>query len=148
MIREQEAQSILNSQRSSAAQLQQLQQQRPSDFLLREDSWTVPPQYDQPRNSSSQLQYATRGAEPPASSLGFPGGGGGSQYGGGSMSGIDSYYGESQLGGYAESSMTYGPGDALAAQQQLAQQQAMQGSQQGGRMWFIEGLHDDQMRMA
>ncbi|KAI4186200.1 MAG: hypothetical protein LQ348_004253 [Seirophora lacunosa] len=148
MIREQEAQSILNSQRSSAAQLQQLQQQRPSDFLLREDSWTVPPQYDQPRNSSSQLQYATRGAEPPASSLGFPGGGGGSQYGGGSMSGIDSYYGESQLGGYAESSMAYGPGDALAAQQQLAQQQAMQGSQQGGRMWFIEGLHDDQMRMA
>ncbi|KAI4138362.1 MAG: hypothetical protein LQ341_004703 [Variospora aurantia] len=146
MIREQEAQSIRNSQRSSAAQLQQLQQQRPSDFLLREDSWTVPPQYDQPRNSSSQLQYVTRGADIPASSLGFPGGGG-SQYGG-SMSGIDSYYGGSQLGGYAESGMGYGPGDVLAAQQQLAQQQAIQGSQQGGRMWFIEGLHDDHMRMA
>lgn len=65
------------------------------------------------------------------------------------MSGIDSYYGGSQLGGgYAESGMGYGPGDVLAAQQQMAQQQAMQGPQGGGRMWFIEGLHDDHMRMA
>ncbi|KAL8919163.1 MAG: hypothetical protein Q9208_006923 [Pyrenodesmia sp. 3 TL-2023] len=146
MIREQEAQSIRNSQRSSAVQLQQMQQQRPTDFLQREDSWTVPPQYDQPRNSSSHLQYATRGANFSAS-LGFPGGAG-SQYGG-SMSGIDSYYGGSQLGGgYAESGMGYGPGDVLAAQQHMAQQQAMQGPQGGGRMWFIEGLHDDHMRMA
>lgn len=64
------------------------------------------------------------------------------------MSGIDSYYGGSQLGGYAESGIGYGPGEILAAQQQLAQQQAMQQGQGGGRMWFIEGLHDDHMRMA
>lgn len=148
MIREQEAQSIRNSQRSSAAQLQhvQQQQQRPTDFLQREDSWTVPPQYDQPRNSSSQLQYATRGTDFPAS-LGFSDVVGESQYGG-SMSGIDSYYGGSQLGGYMESSVGYGPGEVLAAQQQLAQQQAMQGPPGGGRMWFIEGLHDDHMRMS
>lgn len=64
------------------------------------------------------------------------------------MSGINSYYGGSQLGGYAESGIGYGPGEILAAQQQLAQQQAMQQGQGGGRMWFIEGLHDDHMRMA
>ncbi|KAI4146068.1 MAG: hypothetical protein L6R39_003602 [Caloplaca ligustica] len=147
MIREQEAQSIRNSQRSSAAQLQQIQQQqqRPTGFLQREDSWPVPPQYDQPRNSSLQLQYATRDADFGAS-LGFSGGGG-SQYGG-SMSGIDSYYGGSQLGGYAESGIGYGPGDVLAAQQQLAQMQGQHPPQGGGRMWFIEGLHDDHMRMA
>ena len=147
MIREQEAQSIRNSQRSSAAQLPQ---QRPTDFLQREDSWAVPPQYDQPRNSSSQLQYATRGTDL-SSPFGIPGsgfgGGGGSQYGG-SMSGIDSYYAGSQLGGYAESVIGYGPGEVLAAQQHLAQQQAMQQGQSGGRMWFIEGLHDDHTRMA
>ncbi|KAI4190880.1 MAG: hypothetical protein L6R41_000481 [Letrouitia leprolyta] len=147
MIREQEAQSIRNSQRSSAAHLQP---QRPAEFMQREDSWAVPPQYDQPRNSSSQLQYVTRGTDL-SSSFGIPGsgvgGGGGSQYGG-SMSGIDSYYGGSQLGGYAESGIGYGPGEILAAQQQLAQQQAMQQGQGGGRMWFIEGLHDDHMRMA
>lgn len=146
MIREQEAQSIRNSQRSSAAHLQP---QRPTEFMQREDSWAVPPQYDQPRNSSSQLQYVTRGTDL-SSSFGIPGsgiGGGGSQYGG-SMSGIDSYYGGSQLGGYAESGIGYGPGEILAAQQQLAQQQAMQQGQGGGRMWFIEGLHDDHMRMA
>ncbi|KAL8937192.1 MAG: hypothetical protein Q9216_004549 [Gyalolechia sp. 2 TL-2023] len=147
MIREQEAQSIRNSQRSSAAHLQP---QRPTEFLQREDSWAVPPQYDQPRNSSSQLQYVTRGTDL-SSSFGMPasgiGGGGASQYGG-SMSGIDSYYGGSQLGGYAESGIEYGSGEILAAQQQLAQQQAMQQGQGGGRMWFIEGLHDDHMRMA
>lgn len=151
MIREQEAQSIRNSQRSSAAHTQQ--QQRPSDVLQRQDSWPVPPQYDQPtmRNVSSQLQYARGGGEIPFT---FPGntagggGGGGSQYGG-SISGIDSYYGGSQMGGYAESVMGgYGPGEVLAAQQHLAHQQAVQQQQQqGGRMWFIEGLHDDHLRM-
>ncbi|KAI4218281.1 MAG: hypothetical protein LQ349_008781, partial [Xanthoria aureola] len=114
MIREQEAQSIRNSQRSSVAHLQQ--QQRPSDVLERQDSWPVPPQYDQPtmRNVSSQLQYARGGGEMPFT---FPGhtagghGGGGSQYGG-SISGIDSYYGGSQMGGYEASVMGgYGPGE-------------------------------------
>ncbi|KAI4271891.1 MAG: hypothetical protein L6R38_006747 [Xanthoria sp. 2 TBL-2021] len=155
MIREQEAQSIRNSQRSSAAHIQQ--QQRPSDVLQRQDSWPVPPQYDQPtmRNVSSQLQYARGGGEIPfafpgntAGGGGGGGGGGRSQYGG-SISGIDSYYGGSQMGGYAESVMGgYGPGEVLAAQQHLAHQQAMQQQQQqGGRMWFIEGLHDDHLRM-
>ncbi|KAL9598930.1 MAG: hypothetical protein Q9219_004196 [cf. Caloplaca sp. 3 TL-2023] len=148
MIREQEAQSIRNSQRSSVAHLQQ---PRPGDYLQREDSWAVPPQYDQPRHSSSQLQYVTTRGADLSSSFGIPGSGigigGGSQYAG-SMSGIDSYYGGSQLGGYAESGIGYGPGEALAAQQHLAQQQAMQQGQGGGRMWFIEGLHDDHMRMA
>ncbi|KAL8730760.1 MAG: hypothetical protein Q9166_003830 [cf. Caloplaca sp. 2 TL-2023] len=143
MIREQEAQSIRNSQRNSAAQQLQ-QQQRPGDVLQRQDSWAVPPQYDQPamRNPSSQLQYARGGGDMPFT---FPSSTvGGSQYGG-SMSGIDSYYGGSQIGGYDVSTEMggYGPGEVLAAQQHLTQQQAMQ--QQGGRMWFIEGLHDDHM---
>ncbi|KAL8737056.1 MAG: hypothetical protein Q9181_002071 [Wetmoreana brouardii] len=139
MIREQEAQSIRNSQRNSAAQ------QRPNEFLQREDSWAVPAQYDQPAQSGpSQMQYPPRGDVP----FSFPGGGGGgSQYAGSMMSGVDSYYGGSQTGGYAESGLGYGPGDVLAAQQQTAQQQVMQ-QQQGGRMWFIEGLHDDHLRMA
>ena len=146
MIREQEAQSIRNSQRGSASHLQQQQ-------LQRQDSWPVPPQYDQPtmRNVSSQLQYARGAGEMPFTfpgNTGGGGGGGGSQYGG-SISGIDSYYGGSQMGGYAESVMGgYGPGEVLAAQHHLAQQQAMQQQQQqGGRMWFIEGLHDDHLRM-
>ncbi|KAL8704552.1 MAG: hypothetical protein Q9201_002287 [Fulgogasparrea decipioides] len=139
MIREQEAQSIRNSQRNSAAQ------QRPNEFLQRDDSWAVPAQYDQPAQSGpSQMQFSLRGDVP----FSFPGGGGGgSQYAGSMMSGVDSYYGGSQTGGYAESGLGYGSGDVLAAQQQVAQQQAMQ-QQQGGRMWFIEGLHDDHLRMA
>ncbi|KAL8714753.1 MAG: hypothetical protein Q9220_001266 [cf. Caloplaca sp. 1 TL-2023] len=156
MIREQEAQSIRNSQRSSAAQL------RPPDagLLQRQDSWAVPPQYDQPRvvsDASTSMQYARGGGELPFTFPGLGGGGGvtpGSQYGG-SMSGIDSYYGGSHLGGYAESGMGggYGPSEVLAAQQQMVQQQAMQQQQQqqqqaaAGRMWFIEGLHDDHLRM-
>lgn len=150
MIREQEAQSIRNSQRSSAAVAQQ---QRPSEYLQREDSWAVPPQYDQPRTSTSsaQMQFAPRGLGD--SSFTFPagGGGGGSQYASSMMSGIDSYYGGSQIGasGYPESSIGYGPGDMLAAQQHMAQQQTIQQQQQqSGRMWFIEGLHDDHLRMA
>ncbi|KAL8816364.1 MAG: hypothetical protein Q9223_004613 [Gallowayella weberi] len=152
MIREQEAQSIRNSQRSSVAQ----QQHHPSDVLQRQDSWAVPPQYDQPtlRNPTSQLQYARGGGELPFTFPGSGGGGGaGSQYGG-SMSGIDSYYGGSQIGGYEGSTMGYGPGEVLAAQQHLAQQQSVRSQQQqhqqggGGRMWFIEGLHDDHSKMG
>lgn len=62
------------------------------------------------------------------------------------MSGIDSYYGGSQIGGYDGSAMGYGPGEVLAAQQHLAQQQTLQQQQQVGRMWFIEGLHDDHLK--
>ena len=151
MIREQEAQSIRNSHRSASSL------QRPADFLQRQDSWAVPAQYDQPRNSqSSQMQYnSLQGLRPGEMPPGLlPAGGDGSQYGG-SMSGIDSYYGGgSHMGGYGpESGIGYGPAEMLAAQQQLAQQQAVQAQQQQqqqgpGRMWFIEGLHDDHSRMA
>ncbi|KAL8872637.1 MAG: hypothetical protein Q9174_001762 [Haloplaca sp. 1 TL-2023] len=146
MIREQEAQSIRNSQRSSAA----IPHPRPNDYLQREDSWAVPPQYDQPRTSTSsaQMPFAPRGMGDSSFNPNFPGGGG-SNYAGSMMSGIDSYYGGGSQVGYQDSSIGYSPSDMLAAQQHMAQQQALQQQQaQSGRMWFIEGLHDDHLRMA
>ena len=146
MIREQEAQSIRNSQRSSAA----IPHPRPNDYLQREDSWTVPPQYDQPRTSttSAQMPFAPRGMGDPSFNTNFPGGGG-SNYAGSMMSGIDSYYGGGSQIGYQDSTIGYSPNDMLTAQQRMAQQQALQQQQaQSGRMWFIEGLHDDHLRMA
>ncbi|KAI4158345.1 MAG: hypothetical protein LQ342_007514 [Letrouitia transgressa] len=126
MIRDQEAMSIhRNSQRSSS--------HRPSELLQRQDSWAVPPHYDQPtqRSGSSQMQYGM---------------GGGSQYGDGSVGGgFDSYYGgASQLGGYADMSAYGADMSGLGS----TASGAGGGGQAQGRMWFIEGLHDDHSRMA
>ncbi|KAL8691401.1 MAG: hypothetical protein Q9218_003367 [Villophora microphyllina] len=153
MIREQDAQSIRNSQRGSAAMMGQQPGQRPSEFLQREDSWAVPPQYDQPaRQSGSSIQFAQLSA--PQQQFQFPagvpgatgGGGSGSQYAASNMSGADSWYGGSLVNGYGDLGMGYGHGEVLAAQQHLANQQQgmMQGGPpgQGGRMWFFEGMHD------
>ncbi|KAL8629163.1 hypothetical protein Q9189_005119 [Teloschistes chrysophthalmus] len=186
MIREQEAQSIRNSQRSSAAMMAQQtglgqQQQRPNEYLQRDDSWTLPAQYDQPANrqSGSSMQFGNFAAPPQQQQqqFQFPTGGGATGgdenhgYASSIMNGLDSYYGGgSQVGSYGDlGSLGYGPGEVLAAQQQQQQrhvathqqqqQQQQQGMMQGrppggggggggqaGRMWFIEGLHDEHLQ--
>ncbi|KAL8744480.1 MAG: hypothetical protein Q9190_003279 [Brigantiaea leucoxantha] len=124
MIREQESMSIhRNSQRSSA---------RPSDLLQRQDSWAVPPQYDQPSvtGRSSQMQYGM---------------GDGSQYAESSIGGIGSYYGgDSQFGVYGD----LGAYGADMSGMSGLTGQVDSGQQAHGRMWFYEGLHDDHSRMA